>query len=205
MHASSLKPFFFKPREDLLLPDDHWKIEKNKRDRLSLKRRRKEAGKVKRTKKKQNKWVAHHKTWAKNNKVITLDYDCIFRLHTLLPSYTQLSSLNQNVQVTKFNGFFKKKYPEAAKMITTQREMHAPWLYKNNFISPLLLECLILMLKALDITAKFYKNGLRGLNTSQSIGRMSVMQKDPNVPMMCLTSHPHFTMTHMFGEETKQS
>ena len=107
--------------------------------------------------------------------------------------------------MTKFNGFFKKKYPEAAKMITTQREMHAPWLYKNNFISPLLLECLILMLKALDITAKFYKNGLRGLNTSQSIGRMSVMQKDPNVPMMCLTSHPHFTMTHMFGEETKQS
>ena len=34
--------FLSKPREDLLLPDDHWRNEKNKRDRMSLKRRRKD-------------------------------------------------------------------------------------------------------------------------------------------------------------------
>lgn len=28
------------------------------------------------------------------------------------------------------------------------------------------------------------------------------MQNDPNVPIMCITSHPHLTITQMFGEET---
>ena len=74
-------------------------------------------------------------------------------------------------------------------MIINEREMHAPWLHTTDA-------------KALDVTAKFYKHGIRGVNTSQSIGRMSVMQNDPNVPMMCIMSHPHLTITQMFGEET---
>lgn len=77
--------FLSKPREDLLLPDDHWRNEKNKRDRMSLKRRRKDTEKVKQnTKKKQNKWIAHHKAWAKKNKVISLDYELILNRFSFL-------------------------------------------------------------------------------------------------------------------------
>ena len=66
----------------------------------------------------------------------------------------------------------------------------------NYFLDLKLLRC---NTEALDVTAKFYNHGIRGVNVSQSIGRMSVVQNDPYVPLMCLTSHPH--LKQIAGEE----
>lgn len=113
--------------QDLLLPEDHWRVEQSVRERTqrSAKTRKNKS-------KKDPKWKDLHKQWAQQHKVI------------------------------RSRGCFKQKFPKAAKQITSKREIDA-----------------------LDKITKQLDGDFEGCNTSQSLGRMSVVTN--RQPLMCIT------------------
>ena len=135
----------------------------------------------------------------------TIPFFIIIKTDTTVCYNNWLHMLAQT-EVRRSSGHFRKHYPLAASQISSQREMDATRFQCFHYFSPyhehidlslLYFEISSWVLeldtsKALDKITKQMDGKFDGCNTSQSLGRMSIMH--PGQPLMCITFNPQLCM-----------